>query len=79
MEDNNYRGFFTIDNYELEDPKLERHIQKVIEDGKRNLVVKYNEVFSPAQSMGAGANSAVRSGMSKAVSNESLRRRNRLR
>jgi len=79
MEDNNYRGFFTIDNYELEDPKLERHIQKVIEDGERNLVVKYNEVFSPAQSMGAGANSAVRSGMSKAVSNESLRRRNRLR
>jgi hypothetical protein len=79
MEDNNYRGFFTIDNYELEDPKLEDHIQKVIEDGERNLVVRYNEVFTTAQKMGSGASGAVRSGMSKTVSNESLKRRSRLR
>ena len=79
MEDNNYRGFFTIDNYELEDPKLERHIQKVIEDGDRNLVVRYEEVLSTAQQMGSGASGAVRSGMSKTVSNESLKRRSRLR
>ena len=81
MEDNNYRGFFTIDNYELEDPKLERHIQKVIEDGERNLVVKYNEVFTTAQQMGAGAGGATRqSGLgNKTISSESLRRRNRLR
>jgi len=79
MEDNNYRGFFTIDNYELEDPELQKHVQKVIEDGTREMVVRYNEILTPAQKMGSGAGSAVRGGMSKAVSNESLRRRNRLR
>jgi len=79
MEDNNYRGFFTIDGYELDDPKLQDHIEEVIEDGDSEMVVRYNEVYSTLQQIGAGAAGGVRSGMSKTQSNESIRRRNRLR
>lgn len=79
MEDNNYRGFFTINGLELDDPKLQDLVQRMLKDETRQMVVKYNDVLTTAQKMGSGASSAVRGGMSKAVSNESLRRRNRLR
>jgi len=79
MEDNNYRGFFTINGLELDDPGLQNLVQRMLKDETRQMVVKYNDILTTAQKMGSGASSAVRGGMSKAVSNESLRRRNRLR
>jgi hypothetical protein len=79
MEDNNYRGFFTINGLELDDPGLQNLVQRMLKDETRQMVVKYNDILTTAQKMGSGASSAVRGGMSKAISNESLRRRNRLR
>lgn len=80
MEDNNYRGFFTIDNMELDNPKLEKHVEEVINDPSSEMVVRYNDVHSKMQHMGSGAGSSVRSGMSRTISNESYyRRKNRLR
>lgn len=80
MEDNNYRGYFTINNMELDDPKLQDKIEEVLENPGLELVVRYNDVHSTLQQMGAGAAGGVRSGYSKTMSNESYyRRRNRLR
>ena len=79
MEDNNYRGYFTINNLELEDPKLQDIIEKTLKNKNLELVVRYEKVNSTLQQIGAGAAGGVRSGMSRTISNESLRRRNRLR
>ena len=79
MEDNNYRGFFTVDGIKLDDPKLQDHIEEVVEDGNSEMVVRYNDVYTKAQQIGMGAGSATRGYQSKAQSNESIRRRNRLR
>jgi len=80
MEDNNYRGYFTINNLELEDPKLQDIIEKTLKNKNLELVVRYEKVNTSAQNMGSGAGSAARSYQSKAQSNESYyRRRNRLR
>lgn len=79
MEDNNYRGYFTINNLELDDPKLQDIIEKTLKNKNLELVVRYEKVNTSAQNLGSGAGSAARSYQSKAQSNESLRRRNRLR
>ena len=79
MEDNNYRGYFTINNLELDDPKLQDIIEKTLKNKNLELVVRYEKVNSTLQQIGAGAAGGVRSGMSRTISNESLRRRNRLR
>jgi hypothetical protein len=79
MEENNYRGFFTIDGLRLDDPNLQEHMEEVINDGDSEMVIKYIEGLTKAQEIGSGAGSATRSYQSKAQSNESLRRRNRLR
>ncbi len=79
MEDNNYRGYFTINNLELDDPKLQDIIEKTLKNKNLELVVRYEKVNTGAQNLGSGAGSAARSYQSKAQSNESLRRRNRLR
>lgn len=80
MEDNNYRGFFTVDGIELDDPRLQDHIEEVVEDGNSEMVVRYNDVYSTLQQIGAGAAGGVRSGYSKTMSNENYnRKRNRLR
>ena len=74
-----YASSSSVDGIELEDPKLQDHIEEVIEDGDSEMVVRYNDVYSTLQQIGAGAAGGVRSGMSRTISNESLRRRNRLR
>ena len=80
MEDNNYRGYFTINNLELDDPKLQDIIEKTLKNKNLELVVRYEKVNTSAQNLGSGAGSAARSYQSKAQSNESYyRRRNRLR
>jgi hypothetical protein len=79
MEDNNYKGYFTIDQIELDDSKLERHLDKYLGKKGYELVAMYNPGSSTLQQMGAGASAGVKSGYSKTMSNESRLRRNRLR
>jgi hypothetical protein len=79
MEDNNYRGYFTINNLELDDPKLQDIIEKTLKNKNLELVVRYEKVNTGAQNLGSGAGSAARSYQSRAQANESRRRRNRLR
>lgn len=79
MEDNNYRGYFTINNLELDDPKLQDIIEKTLKNKNLELVVRYEKGYTKAQQIGMGAGSATRSYQSKAQSNESIRRKNRLR
>jgi hypothetical protein len=80
MEDNNYRGYFTINNMKLDDPELQSRIEKVLENPRLELVVRYEKGYTKAQEIGMGAGSATKSYQSKAQSNESYYRRlNRLR
>jgi hypothetical protein len=79
MEENNYRGYFTIDQIELDDPKLDNYLEKYLGKKGYELIAMYNKGLTKAQMIGSGAAGGVRSGYSKTMSNESRLRRNRLR